>query len=144
MKVEALREMIRKEIRSVIREEFGNYLSEVFSKPKQSSAGDISLSSMVSENVEEHEPIASHEPKKFVKYTNNDLLNQVLNETKGGVPQEGGGMVSIEGQVDSISSVLNESAVKDAPEPVKTVAKAINRDYSSLMKAIDKKRTDKK
>jgi len=144
MKVEALREMIRKEIRSVIREEFGNYLSEVFSKPKQSSAGDISLSSMVSENVEEHEPVTSHEPKKFVKYTNNDLLNQVLNETKGGVPQEGGGLVSIEGQVDSISSVLNESAVKDAPEPVKTVAKAINRDYSSLMKAIDKKRTDKK
>jgi hypothetical protein len=86
----------------------------------------------------------SQNKKKFVKYTSNPVLNQILNETTGGVPQEGG-LASIMGSGEpSVVDKLTESVTEHAPEPVKAVAQAVTRDYRSLLKAVDKKRGEKK
>ena len=102
------------------------------------------------------------EPKEKVKYTNNKSLNDVLNETVGLSKQQndmeeyptlGGGTFdksrmqelmgygqSEEGKremgaVDTLRKA--GKSVKDVPEHV---TNALTRDYSKLMKAIDKKK----
>jgi hypothetical protein len=99
------------------------------------------------------------ENRPIKKYTNNNLLNQVLNETVGGVPREGSyvslaspmssGVVSqqfINNQPD-VNSVeqLNESVIVPPThvpvneEQTKVLA-VMNRNFSSFMKVVDKKK----
>ncbi len=157
MKIEVLKEFLKKtvqqEVRSVIQSELKLQLTEIFSKEvgqkkKKSSDSDLEQqilkeletmneSSMIEEEVK---PV-----KKFVKYTNNPLLNDILNQTTGGVPQEGG-MVSMLGGYGGGGSqeVIAETKVpENASEPVKSVYTALNRDYRSLMKAVSKKKGEK-
>lgn len=150
MKLDALKEYIRQEVRNAVREEVKNCLFEAFSKESSSkldqrvSASEpTSFTSLVEEVTEQ--PSEQHQSKKkFVKYTNNPVLNQILNETTGGVPQEGG-LAGIMGSGEpSVVDKLNESVIEKAPEPVKAVAQAVTRDYRALLKVVDKKRGEKK
>lgn len=156
MKIEVLKEFIKKtvqqEVRSVIQSELKLQLAEIFSKevvqPKKNTQ-ESDLESQILKELEsfENTDVIEEEvkpSKKFVKYTNNPLLNDILNQTTGGVPQEGG-MVSMMGGFNSGGSqVITETkAPENAPEPVKSVYSAMNRDYRSLMKAVNKKRGEK-
>jgi chromosomal replication initiation ATPase DnaA len=156
MKIEVLKEFIKKtvqqEVRNVIQSEIKLQLAEIFSKEvgqnkKKSSESDLEqqilkeLETMDDVQVieEEVKPV-----KKFVKYTNNPMLNDILNQTTGGVPQEGGLVSMMGGLGGGSTQVIAESkAPANAPEPVKSVYSAMNRDYRSLMKAVNKKRGDK-
>jgi hypothetical protein len=154
MKIELLKEVIRKivqqEIRSTIKKEVRSCLAEIIlsedvKKPSLKEDSSINMSDLV--NIEENVKEEVTQPKKFVKYTNNDLLNQVLNETKGGVPREGQyvGLSDSFSSIGADPSVINESVApvqvpETAPKEVKTVYQAMTKDYSKLMKAIDKKR----
>ena len=99
--------------------------------------------------------------KKPVRYTSNESLNNILNETVGGIPQDGkeayptlgGGtfdtsrMTELLGYSKSDEGKRNVSAVEtikkagvsvdDVPDHV---TNALTRDYRDLMKAIDKKK----
>ena len=99
--------------------------------------------------------------KKPVRYTSNESLNNILNETKGGLPMDGkeeypsmgGGtfdtsrMSELLGYGKSDEGKRNVGAVEtikkagvsvdDVPDHV---TNALTRDYSDLMKAIDKKK----
>ena len=99
--------------------------------------------------------------KKPVRYTSNESLNNILNETAGGLPQDGkeeyptmgGGtfdssrMTELLGYGKSDEDKRNVGAVEtikkagvsvdDVPDHV---TDALTRDYSDLMKAIDKKK----
>ena len=156
MKIEVLKEFIKKtvqqEVRNVIQSEIKLQLAEIFSKEvgqtkKKSSEPDLEqqilkeLETMGDVQVVEEEvkPV-----KKFVKYTNNPMLNDILNQTTGGVPQEGGLVSMMGGLGGGSTQVITESkAPENAPEPVKSVYSAMNRDYRSLMKAVNKKRGEK-
>jgi len=77
-------------------------------------------------------------PKKQHKKINfgvNSTLNDLLNETAQGDTNlnRGTSPVSMEGDFSTVGGVPVEAAPK-------AVVEAVNRDYSSLMKAIDKKR----
>jgi hypothetical protein len=149
MKIEALKEYIKKtvqqEIRTILKEELKYQLTEILLgnnsnilDPKKDTA--VSLSSLLES---EPEPVKQQTPKKVVKYTSNPILNEILNETQGGVPRDGemvgligdgfGGTVGRE-QINEVK------APENAPKEVKTVYQAMNKDYRSLMKAVDKKR----
>ena len=156
MKIEVLKEFIKKtvqqEVRSVIQAELKLQLAEIFSKevvqPKKNTQ-ESDLESQILKELEsfENTDVIEEEvkpSKKFVKYTNNPLLNDILNQTTGGVPQEGG-MVSMMGGFNSGGSqiITETKAPENAPEPVKSVYSAMNRDYRSLMKAVNKKRGEK-
>ena len=97
------------------------------------------------------------------------LLNKILNETQGGVPQGeqspyptmGGGTYDtnnmqelvahnlgikpgVDGQVArEIGAVQTMKEAGVDPKQVPAVADAMTRDYSSLMKAMDKKKENK-
>jgi len=149
MKTQELKEIIR----SVIKEELQktlptlipNILSEILtgqSKP------------VVSEKLEtpkvSHKPSENIQPAKktFKKYTNNEALNAVLNETVGGVPREGS-YVGLMGALRSESlggANINESVeipqqITPVNEEQAKVLNVINRDFRKLMKAVDKKKT---
>lgn len=157
MKIEVLKEFIKKtvqqEVRSVIQAELKLQLAEMFSKEvnqtrKKNSDSDLEqqilkeLETMNESSTLEEEVKPT---KKFVKYSNNPLLNDILNQTTGGVPQEGG-MVSMLGGYGGGGSqeiITETKAPENAPEPVKSVYSAMNRDYRSLMKAVNKKKGEK-
>lgn len=149
MKTQELKEIIR----SVIKEELQktlptlipNILSEILtgqSKP------------VVSEKLEtpkvSHKPSENIQPAKktFKKYTNNEALNAVLNETVGGVPREGS-YVGLMGALRSESlggANINESVqipqqITPVNEEQAKVLNVINRDFRKLMKAVDKKKS---
>jgi hypothetical protein len=71
-------------------------------------------------------------PKTF---TTNPILNQVLNETVGGVPQEES--VSTPSAIDALQSLPKQVLAEN--KEVAAVASAMTRDYSTLLKAIDAK-----
>jgi hypothetical protein len=127
-------------------------MAEIFSKEavqtkKKSADSDLEQQILKELETMEESSVIEEEvkpAKKFVKYTNNPMLNDILNQTTGGVPQEGGMVGMMGGYGGATSQVITETkAPENAPEPVKSVYSAMNRDYRSLMKAVNKKRGEK-
>ena len=71
-------------------------------------------------------------PKTF---SSNPILNQVLNETVGGIPLEES--VSASSAIDALKNLPREVLAEN--KDVAAVASAVTKDYSKLMKAIDAK-----
>jgi len=152
MKIEVLKEFIKKTVQQEVRNELKIQLAEIFSKEvikakKKSSESDLEqqiLSELetMNESTVVEEPVKS--VKKFVKYSNNPMLNEILNQTTGGVPQEGSMVSMMGGYGSNNQEVITETKVpENAPAPVKGVYSAMNRDYRSLMKAVNNKRGQK-
>ena len=146
-------------IELVVRKEVKKQMNEIFIKDNDSS----SLTELVSTPT----PKPVQKPKEEVKYTSNEALNKVLNETAGGVPQGEGGYETMGGGIYD-SSKINDILVKESgygnPETVNEkkreiaavdtikkagvnvdqvpehVTNALTKDYSAVMKAIDQKK----
>ena len=146
-------------IELVVRKEVKKQMNEIFIKDNDSS----SLTELVSTPT----PKPVQKPKEEVKYTSNEALNKVLNETGGGVPQGEGGYETMGGGIYD-SSKINDILVKESgygnPETVNEkkreiaavdtikkagvnvdqvpehVTNALTKDYSAVMKAIDQKK----
>lgn len=157
MKIEILKEYIKKtvqqEVQRVVQSELKLRLSEIFSREVIQSKKNSSDSNLEQQILKEldtmNESVVADEqvkpPKKFVKYTNNPMLNDILNQTTGGVPQEGSmvGMIGGYGGGGSDQIITETKVPENASEPVKSVYSAVNRDYRSLMAAVNKKRGNK-
>ena len=138
-------------IREVVRREIKKEINEIFIKEQTISK--TQLTDVI--------PKVS-EPKKKVKYTSNKYLNEVLNETVGlskqqkefdEYPTMGGGTFdsskmaemlgygkSEEVQRDMIAVDTLKKAGKSVEDVPEHITNALTRDYSGLMKAIDKKK----
>jgi hypothetical protein len=162
-------EMI-KIIERVVRKEVKKQMNEIFIKEENSSSLTELVSSPTIEKELEVSVRNQYKtkPNKEVNYTTNKALNKVLNETVGGVPQgDGSGYPTMGGGVydtSKINDVLagatglgNGGVSKEmkreigAVESIKKagvsvdqvpdhVTDALTRDYSAVMKAIDKKK----
>ena len=145
-------------IELVVRKEVKKQMTEIFINEDK----EISLSETISKP--KPKPVVKKQPKK--QYTKNKALNEVLNQTKPlGAPMEdeyptlGGGVLGSDnmaevlgygdlgrgqnkekaremGAVDTIKKA--GVSVDQVPEDVQN---ALTRDYSGLMKAINKKKT---
>ena len=80
------------------------------------------------------------EQKPHIKqaFTNNSTLNDLLNETAQGDIRLNEGMSPV--SIDGDFSTIGEMPVEATP---KAVVDAVTRDYSSLMKAINKKKNNR-
>jgi hypothetical protein len=153
MKIDVLKEFIKKtvqqEVRSVVQAELKLQLAEIFSKEvlqAKKKSSDSDLEQQILKELETMNESVVEEPvkpiKKFVKYTSNPMLNDILNQTTGGIPQEGGMVNMMGGFGGATQTTINETKVpENAPTPVKSVYSAMNRDYRSLMKAVDSKKS---
>jgi len=158
---------LTKIIERAVRKEVKKQMNEIFIKEDNSSQLSELVSKTVTEK-EFKEPIRKKYKvgkKEEVKYTRNKTLNKVLNETKGGIPQGDGSesyptmggevfdsskvteVAMSSGEFGSTSEFKRElgaaMTAKSAGVPVDKVPEstmnALTRDYSGLMKALDKK-----
>jgi AAA+ ATPase superfamily predicted ATPase len=127
MTKESLRQIIREMVQEEVRAALPEVMAEIFTSKGQKVA-ETTVNAV-------KKPIVKEQPvkKEFKKYTQNELLNKALNETVGGLPREGDIVAS---GLSSPSSVMDH--LDQAPAPV---AQALTKNYSALMKAIDKKKS---
>ena len=136
-------------IQEVVKREVQKEVKKIFIKEQVSEEPTIEMKSIV------------EEPKEQVKYTKNESLNKVLNETVGlsksqsqteAYPTLGGGtfdtnrMTELLGygkteevQRDMVAADSLRKAGKSVNDVPEHVTNALTRDYSDLMKAMDKK-----
>ena len=127
-------------IRKIVREEIDYALRREIKSLKEDLREDIKPS-IIEQNTT-HVPSYNLKEKIMGKkstipqnFTSNNTLNDLLNETAQGDTNldRGTSPVSMEGNFNTIGGIPTEAAPK-------VVQEAVNRDYSSLMKAIDKKK----
>ena len=138
-------------IREVVRREIKKEINEIFINEQKTST----------QKLTDVIPQVS-EPKKKIKYTNNKSLNDVLNETVGlskkqsdfeEYPTMGGSVFDKSrmtelmgyGQSDEVKrDMVAVDTIKKAGKTVQDVPEhvtnALTKDYSKLMKALDKKK----
>ena len=131
MKKSELIKIIRTAVRQELTESLPKILSEVMSSPPQLTETDpVELTKAL---LRTEAPATRTKKKNNLKrYSKNEALNQVLNETVGGIPIEGArvgdGMTDIQGQTVDMEALPDH------------VSNALTRDYSDVMKLVDKKR----
>lgn len=128
MTKESLRQLIREMVQEEVRATLPEVMAEIFTQ-KSKKVTETTVNTVKKPIVKE-QPVIKRE---FKKYTQNELLNKALNETVGGLPREGDMVTS---GLSSPTSVMDN--LDQAPAPV---AQALTKNYSALMKAIDKKRS---
>ena len=133
-------------IRTVVREEIDNalpqYLMEVLAERITAQPVITEEKQPVRTSAQRNKPsVAFDAPVKKAPvqaprtFSSNPILNQVLNETVGGIPNENS--VSAPSALDTIQNLPREVLAEN--KDVAAVANAMTRDYSKLMKAIDAK-----
>ncbi len=156
MKKRELIEVIDKIVERKVREQMRKLKEEIFIDREES----LSMDSI----KEEFTKKPNRKKKKTIKYSKNESINKILNETKGGIPQNGTGEWPTMGGGTFDSSSVSELAFRTGPGTtdqnkrevgaVQTMKKAgvsveqvqdhvqnaLTKDYSKLMKAIDKKK----
>ena len=152
---EELKEQLPALIKEGVKAEMKKMLSETKVAPKPQSMG-ISMAKAIlgDESIKE-----SVQPKQEVstkQYSKNPMINQILNETRGGIPQGDGGFRTMNFGQGDMSSLVGGTALAEkmgygemakGPQPtglgvntgVAEIDKALNRDYSELVKRFKKK-----
>jgi len=163
------KEILKKYIRSIVREELQSILKSELREHLLEILGGSNVSGPNNNLVQKNAHSSTTNAKKYVKYTNNDILNEVLNETKGGIPQEGSYVGYSEPLHSDVDNSLNidagENYLRDAysqiysqeypnvtqpqqlppqqtqhSDPnVQGVMNVLNRDFSGVMKKVDEK-----
>ena len=147
---EELKEQLPALIKEGVKAEMKKILSETKVAPKP-----VSKSISMAKAILGDEPIQeSVAPTK--QYSKNPMINQILNETRGGIPQGDGGFRTMNFGQGDMGSIAGRTAVADkmgygemarGPQPtglgvntgVAEIDKALNRDYSELVKRFKKK-----
>jgi hypothetical protein len=136
-----------------VKAEMKKILSETKVAPKPQSKG-ISMAKAILGD----EPIQESVQTKAIQtkqYSKNPMINQILNETRGGIPQGDGGFRTMNFGQGDMGSIVGKSAIAEkmgygdlakGPSPtglgvntgVAELDKAFNRDYSELVKRFKK------
>ena len=134
-----IREIVREEVQMALKKE----LTEVFK-------------SLKSKPISETKRVVKK--RKPIKLAQDPILNKILNETRGGVPQGEEDYPTMSGKTfdtNSMASMLGYGNMDDKQPSIaqttrghqgsvvqdETLMKNLNRDYSDVMKAIEKKKT---
>ena len=138
--------VFEKLIRKIIREEIDYALSREIRNLKEDLRSNTSIieenknlsleqKGSLKEKIMGQTPVKKHINQQ---YTSNSTLNNLLNETAMGDTNLNSNMspVSMEGEFNTIGDVPVEAAPQE-------VVNAVTRDYSDLMKAIEKKKNNR-
>jgi len=151
---EELKEQLPGLIKEGVKAEMKKMLSETKIAPKPVSKSISMAKAILGEDTITESVVQKELPLK--KYSKNPIINQILNETKGGIPQGDGGFRTMNfGQGDmgsiaggtAIAEKMGYGDVAKGPQPtglgvntgVAEIDKALNRDYSELVKRFKKK-----
>ena len=136
-----IRKIVREEIDYALRREIKSLKEDLQNTNKQTIVEHTPIPEEVKHSLKEKIMGTSTPKKQFhpKQFTGNSTLNDLLNETAMGDTNLNSGQspVSIEGSF--APSGVGNLPIEAVPS---AVADAVNRDYSGLMKAIDKKRNN--
>ena len=132
-----IRKIVREEIDYALRREIKSLKEDLRDdlKPTIIEQSKSSITDQIKNSLKQQPIPKKHFTKK--PYVQNSTLNDLLNETAQGDTNLGSGNSPVS---------LSENFTIDTQNPINTtglpdsVAKAVTRDYSDLMKAIDKKK----
>jgi len=150
---EELKEQLPALIKETVRAEVKKLIAEGKQTAKPQPIG-LSMAKAILEDDTIIESVKEKvEQKKFSK---NPMINQILNETRGGIPQGDGGFRTMNFGQGDMGSIVGRTAIAEkmgygdlakGPSPtglgvqtgVPELDKALNRDYSELVKRFKKK-----
>ena len=131
MKKSELINIIRNAVRAELNESLPKMLSEIL-KTEHISNETVSDPVEITKKLLEGSTQAVKKPTK--RYSKNEALNKVLNETVGGIPSEGPKV----GEPDTMTDLHGNSV--DVNELPDHLSNALTRNYSDVLKLVDKKR----
>jgi len=151
---EELKEQLPALIKEGVKAEMKKMLSETKVAPKPQSKGISMVKAILSDEQIQESVQAKEVPQK--QYSKNPMINQILNETRGGIPQGDGGFRTMSFGQGDMGSIVGRTAVAEkmgygemakGPQPtglgvqtgVPELDKVFNRDYSELVKRFNKK-----
>ena len=150
---EELKEQLPALIKETVRAEVKKLIAETKQPAKPKNTGlSMAKAMMEDELIEESISTKVVTQKQFSK---NPIINQILNETRGGIPQGDGGFRTMNFGQGDMGSIAGRTAIADkmgygdlakGPSPtglgvntgVAELDKALNRDYSELVKRFKK------
>jgi hypothetical protein len=128
-------------IKTAVREELTASLPVVLSEIMQTEINLTKKKDPLELTKEILESGTSVQKPKLKKFSNNEALNKVLNETTGGIPS--GGHKVGDGLCENKMTDLqgNEVSIESLPDHVSS---ALTRNYSSLLSKVEEKTNQKK
>lgn len=146
---EEIKEQLPKIVKEVVHSEMKKMIAENKKPSQKISKEGFSMSKAI---LEDDEVVTEKVQKQFSK---NPMINQILNETKGGLPQGDGGFRTLNFGQEDMGAIMGRTAIADkmgygdfarGPQAsglgVQTgneaLDKALNRDYSALVKRFKK------
>jgi hypothetical protein len=150
---EELKEQLPALIKEGVKAEMKKMLSETKVAPKPVSKSISMAKAILGDDTIKESVIQKEIPTK--QFSKNPMINQILNETRGGIPQGDGGFRTMNFGQGDMGSIAGRTAVADkmgygdmARGPQSTglgvqtgvaeLDKAFNRDYSELVKRFKK------
>ena len=150
---EELKEQLPALIKETVRAEVKKLIAEGKQTAKPQPIGLSMAKAILEDDVIIESVKEKIEQKKFSK---NPMINQILNETRGGIPQGDGGFRTMNFGQGDMGSIVGKTALAEkmgygdmakGPSPtglgvntgVAEIDKALNRDYSELVKRFKKK-----
>ena len=151
---EELKEQLPALIKEGVKAEMKKMLSETKVAPKPVSKSISMAKAILGDDTIKESVVQKEIPTK--QYSKNPMINQILNETRGGIPQGDGGFRTMNFGQGDMGSLVGGTAIAEkmgygdlakGPSPtglgvntgVPELDKALNRDYSELVKRFNKK-----
>ena len=152
-----IKEELKEQLPALIKESVQKEVKRLLSEGKQPVQPKNTGLSMAKAMMEDETIVESIEQKVVPQkqFSKNPMINQILNETRGGLPQGDGGFRTMNFGQGDMGSIAGRTAIADkmgygdlvkGPSPtglgvntgVPELDKALNRDYSELVKRFKK------
>jgi hypothetical protein len=150
---EELKEQLPALIKESVKAEMKKMLAEGKQSAKPKTTGLSMAKAMLDDELIEESVSTKVVPQK--QFSKNPMINQILNETRGGIPQGDGGFRTMNFGQGDMGSIVGKTAIAEkmgygdlakGPSPtglgvntgVAEIDKALNRDYSELVKRFKK------
>jgi hypothetical protein len=150
---EELKEQLPALIKEGVKAEMKKMLAEGKQPAKPKTTGLSMAKAMLDDELIEDSVSTQVVPQK--QFSKNPMINQILNETRGGIPQGDGGFRTMSFGQGDMGSIVGKTAIAEkmgygdlakGPSPtglgvntgVAELDKAFNRDYSELVKRFKK------
>jgi len=153
-----IKEELKEQLPALIKEGVKAEMKKMLAEGKQPAKPKTTGLSMAKAMMEDDTIVESIEQKivPTKQYSKNPMINQILNETRGGIPQGDGGFRTMNFGQGDMGSIVGKTAIAEkmgygemakGPQPtglgvntgVAEIDKALNRDYSELVKRFKKK-----
>ena len=152
-----IKEELKEQLPALIKETVKAEMKKMIAEGKQPAKPKSTGLSMAKAMMEDETLVESMESKVIPQkqLSKNPMINQILNETRGGIPQGDGGFRTMNFGQGNMGSIVGRTAIAEkmgygdmakGPSPsglgvntgVPELDKALNRDYSELVKRFKK------